>query len=146
MVKKTYKGVDYQISTDVPPVYKKALAKFGSAANFDRGIVYTYGDIVHVKSGVLRDDVEAHETVHVVQQTNYPGGAEAWWTRYMSDPDFCLEQELEAYRAQYQFVLRKYPKREHFEMLKFYAECLCRLYDLDIGVMKAMNLIKLSTV
>lgn len=142
MEHRNYNGVDYKISTDTPPVHEKALKKFGNAANFDKGIVYTYGDTVYVKSGKLRDDVEAHETVHVVQQTNYQGGAEAWWDRYMSDPDFCLDQELEAYRAQYKFVLKKYPKREHFEMLKFYAECLIRLYDLDISMYRAINLIK----
>lgn len=139
---RTYNGVDYKISTDFPPVYDAAIKKFGGAADFNKGIVYTYGDTVHVKKGVLRDDVEAHETVHVVQQTKYPGGAEAWWKRYMEDPKFCLDQELEAYRAQYKFVLKNYHKRQHFEMLKFYAECLCKIYDLKIGMFEAMNLIK----
>lgn len=142
MEHKTYNSVDYYISTDVPPVYEEALKKFGKAANFDNGIVYTYGNVVHVKKGVLRDDVEAHETIHVVQQMNYPGGPSEWWKRYMSDSEFCLEQELEAYRAQYKFVEKKYPKRQHWEMLRFYAKCLTSLYDLKVDLLQAINLIK----
>lgn len=135
-----YKGVDYKISTDVPPIYDAAVKKFG--CDFNKGIVFTYGDTVHVKTGKLRDDVEAHETVHVVQQRNYPGGAAAWWDRYLTDPKFVLEQELEAYRAQYKFVKRVYKRHQHFEMLDFYAKCLVRVYDLGIGYMEAMRLIK----
>lgn len=137
---KTYNGVEYEISTDVPPVYEAAVKKFG--CDFNKGIVFTYGKTIHVKIGKLRDDVEAHETVHVVQQTKYPGGPAAWWERYMSDPKFCLEQELEAYRAQYAFVEKKYPPRDRFPMLQFYAKCLSGMYDLGIGPMEAIRLIK----
>ena len=137
---KIYNGIGYRIITTPPPNYEEAFKKFG--ASFDKGIVFTYGRDVHVKIGKLRDDVEAHETVHVVQQTTYPGGPEAWWKRYMEDSEFLLDQELEAYRTQYKFVLKNYPKRQHFEMLKFYAECLSGFYDLGIGMMTAMNLIK----
>ncbi len=84
-----------------PPkkIAKACLYKFG--ASYEDGVCFTYGDAVHSQY-LLRPDVEAHERVHIEQQCSY--GIIAWWDRYLCDDDFRLEQELEAYRAQWRFV------------------------------------------
>lgn len=43
-----------------------------------------------------------HETTHSRQQTQM--GAGPWWSRWLDSPEFRLEQEVEAYRAQYRFA------------------------------------------
>lgn len=89
-------------SQTIPDIYPTLKEKFG--VEFD-DIAITYGDTVY-SSTPLASDVAHHESIHIRQQTEYDGGAKAWWDRYLIDPVFRYEQELEAYRAQYQFVCR----------------------------------------
>ena len=64
--------------------------------------VYTYGDILYVPSGrPVPDDLMVHEETHVEQQGSTP---DAWWDRYLIDPYFRLQQELEAYANQYAYL------------------------------------------
>lgn len=66
-------------------------------------VIYTYGDTVYIPNGEpLSDDLEVHESVHVVQQAEM--GADVWWKRFLDEPEFRLSQELEAYRAQWLFI------------------------------------------
>lgn len=61
--------------------------------------IFTYGDTVYVPSGVpLTPELEAHEQVHINQQGNQP---DVWWEKYFFDPQFRLDQEIEAHRAEY---------------------------------------------
>lgn len=74
------------------------------------GLVFTYGDSVYLPSGgTLPDHLEAHESVHIRQQTAM--GPEKWWKKYLQDPDFRLSQELEAYIAEYKFVKENYNRQ-----------------------------------
>lgn len=41
-----------------------------------------------------------HEEVHFKQQDEYEGGPDAWWSDYLGDERFRLEQEIEAYATQ----------------------------------------------
>jgi hypothetical protein len=62
--------------------------------------VFAYGDVVYSPSSwTLPPDLLAHEAVHSQQQRR-AGGPEAWWRRYIDEPQFRLDQEVEAYRAQ----------------------------------------------
>jgi len=95
----SYQRPEIKISADKPPVYDRVKDAFG--ADWDDGLIITYGDTIHVKGGVgLTKDLIAHEAVHVGQQTLYPGGVDAWWDRYLVDKDFRLSQEQEAYGVQ----------------------------------------------
>ena len=70
--------------------------------------VITYGDLVCNLSGLsLPQHIIEHEKVHVRQQTD----PEAWWKRFITDPEFRLEQELEAYRTQWKFIKTAVKKR-----------------------------------
>ena len=84
-------------SDQKPPNWDKLVRLFGVDW---KNTVVTYGATVH-SSRSLSPDLEVHEAQHVRQQAAM--GVEAWWLRYYEDRDFRLEQELEAYRAQFQF-------------------------------------------
>lgn len=61
--------------------------------------VFTYGRAIYVPSGRdLPEDVLVHELVHVRQQEKM--GQTKWWVKYLADPEFRLDQELEAYSQQ----------------------------------------------
>lgn len=70
---------------------------------WEHGIVITYGDTVyHHPKFSLPPEKIIHEQVHIDQQTAM--GAKEWWDKYFVDPTFRLEQELEAYKREANFV------------------------------------------
>lgn len=99
--------MDYKTSDIPPPVYESAKELWG--VDFDKGTVFTYGSTIHSKTP-LSDDLLAHELVHVRQQTLI--GRDEWWMKYFADPEFRLEQETEAYRAQYKWFVNNLSARE----------------------------------
>lgn len=116
MEKLQYKVVDY------PPegIYEKAKELWG--VDFDKGTVFTYGDTIHAKSK-MSEDLLRHELTHVKQQTEM--GKEIWWDRYFTDKEFRTAQELEAYRAQYKWVLDNVKDRNtQAGYLYFFTRCL----------------------
>ena len=99
-------SIEYKTSNIPPPVYERAKELWG--VDFD-SVVFTYGDTIHSKSP-LSADLLAHELVHVRQQTLI--GRDEWWMKYFADPQFRLEQETEAYRAQYKWFMGNLTNRE----------------------------------
>ena len=82
-----------------PPNYAE-ICKAIPAVKQRPGIVFTYYPNIYHPSGTgLSYDLEKHEAVHLNQQEIL--GPERWWTQYLADPKFRLDQEIEAYRAQY---------------------------------------------
>lgn len=89
-----------KIVINYPPNIQAIRLAFGAAAI--KHAVYTYGPTIFVPNGRAPEPhLIAHEEVHVLQQGADPA---AWWQRYLIDPDFRREQELEAYQAQYAFI------------------------------------------
>lgn len=86
-------------SYEKPPIYEACVKAFG--IDWDNGVIFTYGDTIHCKYRVGKQKV-SHERVHIKQQAKY--GVEAWWARYLIDPDFRLSQEIEAYRAELDWI------------------------------------------
>lgn len=83
-----------------------------------------YGDTIYA-ADVLPADVEAHERVHLHQQGYTTEGARVWWERYLNEPEFMYAQELEAYRAQYQFLRKTVKDRNELtRRLRRLAELL----------------------
>lgn len=81
-----------------PPNYQDIVDGLGDVT----GAVFCYGDTIH--NPFKRDitpDIEVHEQVHSKQQGDFP---EVWYYKYLNDKDFRLEQEIEAYAAQYAFI------------------------------------------
>lgn len=79
-----------------PPNWNKIKEAFPNAEA--EQAVFCYGDVVHspFNSKVTRD-LEVHEAVHSEQQGTDP---ETWWNKYLADPTFRLEQEIQAYGLQ----------------------------------------------
>ena len=81
-----------------PPRYKEIVAAFPEATK--RGVIFTFGDTVYVPDGeTLTPSLKSHEAVHVTRQVKM--GADLWWDKYLVDPQFRLDEELPAHRAEY---------------------------------------------
>lgn len=84
-----------------PPNYQDIIKALPAVKRRPNG-VFTYAPNVYYPGGSsLSYDLEQHEATHIQQQNNTEGGPAAWWERYLEDPEFRLEQELEAYRVQF---------------------------------------------
>ncbi len=71
--------------------------------------LFAWGDRVYNPGGKVRadeitSDVVVHERIHLEQQGHDYIKANEWWDKFITDPQFRLDQELEAYRAQYQYL------------------------------------------
>lgn len=76
-----------------------------------RQIVFAYGNFLYNPTGlIIPDHLMAHEETHERQQVAL-GSIDAWWRRYLHEPAFRLEQEIEAYREQYRYVKRNVKDR-----------------------------------
>lgn len=133
--------MEYKISKLEPPVYQKAKEKFKFEMDFPAGMVFAHYPYIHVYAGRLPEDVLVHECVHLERQKEI--GVEVWWENYLNDDKFRLKEEILAYKAQYRFVQKNWPSKNHFMNLKFYAESLCKIYNIPNMTMSlAMNLIQ----
>lgn len=65
--------------------------------------IFTYGDTIYNPGGFRVDEaLLAHEMVHQSQQNGLgEDGPAKWWDRFLKDPKWRLEQEIEAYRVQW---------------------------------------------
>lgn len=134
--------MDYRIEYTLPPIdlYKKAVDKFG--VDWHKGVIFTYGSTIFTKFE-LPNDLLKHEETHVRQQMTYKGGKDAWWERYLDDPDFRQSQETEAYQRQYRWAKENIKDRNQvFNILRHCAKDLSRMYKLDISFEEAISLIQ----
>lgn len=102
--------------------------------------IYCYGDTVYNPSGnEIEKDIYYHEAIHSIQQDKKP---EAWWNRYLTDKHFRLDQELEAYAHQYNFIKKHYPPKAHKPALDNLADNLSRMYNVQINFAQAGSRIR----
>jgi hypothetical protein len=95
-----------KIIEDYPPNYETICEAIPSVKD-KKDVVFTYGDTIYNPyGGEIQDHLDLHESIHEKQQAEI--GIEAWWNKYLSDKKFRLEQEVEAYHVQYQFVFKEY--------------------------------------
>lgn len=106
---------------------------------------WTYGNAIYNPGGFeIPDHIVAHEEQHSVQQAGYPGGKDAWWKAYLTDPRFRLEQEAEAYGAQVRFY-RKRVKDRNARVRFLYnvaSQLSGPLYQLSVTHAQAMAMIE----
>ena len=108
------------------------------------GTFWTYGDTIYSPGGVdLPPDIVAHEEQHCVQQAEYDGGKDAWWREYLVNPRFRLEQEAEAYGAQYRFFCSKVGDRNKRALFlhRLAATLAGPLYQVAVSQQQAKALI-----
>ena len=90
-----------------PPIYEDIISAGMKPSEYT---VYTYGNKLYVPSGdEVPADLMVHEEVHMKQQGDDP---DAWWSRYLIDQFFRIDQETAAYAKQYAFICRKQKDRE----------------------------------
>lgn len=131
-----------KISFDRPPVWDECVKVF----DFNQSnTVFSYGGILFNPARVdIPDHLMVHEEVHAKQQQYDMHVASIWWKRYIGDPAFRLEQELEAYQAQYQFICSKIKdKNTRFRMLHAIASDLSStMYGKVISYTEAVRRIR----
>lgn len=82
----------------------------------ETGAIFCYGDTLYNPDNrKLSLDVEAHEMVHSEQQGDNP---DAWWAKYLSDREFRLDQELQAYGRQWLFAKEHVKDKKLLEWAK----------------------------
>ena len=132
-----------KIVNDFPPIWDQIQAS-GMNPPEDR-IIFTYGDTIYVPSGrELEDHLIVHEETHCNQQGEDP---DVWWSRYIDDPWFRIDQECEAYGRQYAYLCRVVKDRNRqTRILVDLARVLSGpTYGYVIGMPKAMEMIKESS-
>lgn len=94
---------------DTPPVWDSVCRAFGV---IPQTAVFTYGESIYNPSGgFMPDHIIVHEKIHIEQQKREGMTAALWWGKFLRDPAFRLDQESEAYAAQYRFVCTKVKDR-----------------------------------
>src|SRR5690349_933124 len=95
------------VSSIKPDIYAILNRRFG--VEWDRGVIITYAPLVHCKDNLDKfPEKIIHESVHLEQQGKNP---QAWWDRYLVDPYFRLEQEVDAYGAEVRWILKNVKDR-----------------------------------
>lgn len=112
-----------KFSTKEPPIYPELVKRFG--VSMKDGIVIAYGDTIYSQDPIPKH-LEIHECVHLEQQAKY--GVEWWWNKYLEDKHFRLEQEVEAYQAQAQYMKANFGRQEYRSNVRKLAK------DLSSGI------------
>lgn len=116
--------------------YPPNIAEIRKVFPVDESFIFTYAPHIYVPSGrPLSVQLEAHEAVHIRQQGDYPA---VWWARYLYDPTFRHEQELEAHRAELRAVKRHRPRARR----AIAARLASPMYGSMVTFQKAMRLLR----
>jgi len=117
-----------------PPNYQKIKEAFPDCEK--QKAIFCYGEIVYNPfNAIVTRDLEIHEAVHSKQQGKEP---EVWWDKYIQEPKFRLEQEIEAYGVQAYFIKKHFPVRVYENILGRIAQALSgELYGNIIDYHKA---------
>lgn len=129
---------EMRIVKDFPPNIDKIRELFPLTGKE----IFAWGDIIYSPSTEsLPPWLLAHENVHKRQQDGDP---EKWWARYLADPYWRFEQELEAHRAEYRSFCALEPNRNRKRVfLKGIARRLSApMYGRVASFEKAKRLIK----
>lgn len=131
-----------KIINEKPPIWDNVCATFGiNPVN----VFFTYGDAIYNPDGIdIPDHIMVHEQVHEKQQKRDGMTPEKWWGKFLRDTAFRLDQESEAYGAQYAFICDNVKDRNqrHKFLYQLATSLSGPLYDKCIGHMEAMALIK----
>jgi hypothetical protein len=128
-----------KIANELPPIFDDLIA---GGMQPGPNTLYTYGDIIFNPSGKdIPEDIIVHEEVHMKQQGDNP---DYWWSRFIDDQYFRIEQEVEAYAVQYRFICKKHKDRnQRHRILMHFAQVLSSpIYGNVIGTMSAYQMIK----
>lgn len=125
------------IIKDWPPNIEEIRKRFDLT---DRKPVFTYGNKLYNPYGFqIPKDLMVHEETHEKQQTN----VKDWWSKYLTDNEFRLSQELEAYRNQYKYACDNYPRQVRRQLLNHIISSLSsKMYGSMVTKKQAEGLLK----
>ena len=93
-----------EIINEYPPNYKSILNAFPSIKD-EKGALFCYGRAIYNPGGAeINECLMHHEATHSIRQDKI--GPSKWWRRYIRDARFRLEEEIVAYRNQYQLYCK----------------------------------------
>lgn len=102
-----------KIIEDFPPNYTLIQTVFSNCEKYKA--LFCYGDTIYNPFKVkVTPDLEVHEQTHSKRQGNNP---DEWWMKYLSNPQFRLEEEIIAYGTQYALA-RKVAHRKMSDWVK----------------------------
>lgn len=130
------------IKFEFPPNYTDIITILPDVKNQTNGVFSYYPDVYNPSGVELRVETLAHEEIHLNQQEEM--GVKIWWKRFLTEPHFRFQQELPAYRKDYQ-TFKKYNKgnQQHFDYLRYCARQLSSpMYGDIITLSEAMRAIK----
>lgn len=108
-------------------------------------VYFSYGDCCYNPEAYpMSAELIRHEETHLEQQGHDRTAAKIWWQRFLIDPEWRVEQEAEAYGAQYAFYCTRVKDREkRFHYLHGVARQLASpMYGSVIKHAEAMKKIK----
>lgn len=115
------------------PLFEQYKAKFPGITEHT---IFAYSPDIYTNYK-LTSDLLVHENTHLEQQDRM--GRDVWVKKFLNDPQFRLEQELEAYRKQLASILDS-SKRQKMKLIC--AENLSSdLYDNIISLSEAFDLL-----
>ena len=131
-----------KVSRDKPPIWDRLVDKFNVVWERDGiALVVAYDDTIYCSSEPTPDVIE-HELVHLIQQKIE--GAKEWWDKYLEDQKFRLEQEIPAYRRQYEVLKIAIRDRNLLarELARLARDLSSRQYGGIIGYSEALKSIR----
>ena len=126
-------------SNERPDILIKLENRFGVDWNDD--LIIAWNGKIHSKNAPSAEKI-VHEMVHLEEQSAM--GNDAWWECYLNSPEFRLEQEIKAYKAEADFVKKYIKNREHrYKMIHEMAKNLSSsIYGGIIGMQEALRLLR----
>ncbi len=124
-----------------PPVWDDVCKMIGGAP---RNAIFAWNNTIYNPDDIhIEEFLIVHEEVHQRQQI-IAGGAEKWWSRYIDDPYFRVDQEAPAYAAQYLKMCERVGDRNaRYRILHQLALSLSGvLYGSTITHSKALQMIR----
>ncbi len=119
------------------PYYKEFKAKFP----ITKDTIFIYKDTIYTDNE-LPYDILAHEGCHLKQQEKH--GADEWIRKYLDDPQFRLDQEIQAYRVQLRLVKSTGDQQEYGNILMECARNLSsELYENLVSYTEAIKILKI---
>lgn len=125
-----------------PPVWDSVCLAFGI---IPETAIFTYGDKIHNPNMMdLYPHLIEHEKVHMHQQNFNDEDAAIWWGKFLRDPQFRVDQEAQAYAAQYDFICTTIKDRNRRNTIKLELAGILAgpLYHNTVSRSEAVALIK----
>jgi len=126
-----------EIIKEYPPNWDQIVAAFNPGPN----ILVAYGGKIFNPAGNdIPPELLAHEKMHIWQQSTTT--AVIWWEKYISDKIFRLSQELQAHRAEYNYLIENGNRNDRRKAMKTISNRLAGpLYNYMIKPAEAKKLI-----